>query len=724
MIPFFASAIGFFFAFTSDEKYISAAQLATGITTRSDLPLGDDSYNFRESEIKFNNMLQMLKSNQVVSLVSYKLLLHDLESSDSFNVITEDESDLQLSDPTEFAKLASHLRMKLDSMQVLSNFDEYDRKIFRLMRRYQYDHISLKEMLIIERIKFTDYILISCLTKSPKLSAFIVNELSKEFIRFNAINNLETSDVSVRFFGNLVSQKKKELDEKNQALKEFKASNLVSNYQVQGQAQEQQLKYYEDLKEQEERKIRQTKISINDLEKRISRIQAESTNSELIGEANQKLLKMRNQIQDMNQRYIESGSSNQVLIDSLTNLRREYQLEANRVNSLTKDTKPMQQALMELNEQVSDLNLALEISESALSSIDFKIRTLRTDKFDFASKEVIIDDLQREVDVASNEYISAQERYNSARNKAMAVGSSVKQVMVGQPAYGPESKHVILITLLSGIASFSICVLLIVGFILLDSSIKTPGGFKRATDLKLAGLINNLKATNEDSLDMNEIFKTHKQNEFAIFQNLLRGLRYEIEASRGKIFLFTSTKQGEGKTFSIISLAFSISLINKKILIIDTNFKNNKLTKLLSKQNETIQEKLPIIKLTDLALQGQWNWNSSGGLITPTIYNGIDKIESKASSKSAAEILLEKDFGALLNEVSRYYDYIFMEGAALNDHSDTKELESYADVVIPVFSAKSSLKQMDFESIEYLKTLGPKLFGSILNRVDSEDLKY
>jgi hypothetical protein len=120
---------------------------------------------------------------------------------------------------------------------------------------------------------------------------------------------------------------------------------------------------------------------------------------------------------------------------------------------------------------------------------------------------------------------------------------------------------------------------------------------------------------------------------------------------------------------------------------------------------------------------GQWDESTRSSLITPTIYRHIDKIESKPSTKSAAEILLERDFGALLKEISNYYDYIFMEGAALNDNSDTKELEFYVDMIVPVFSAKSSIKQADQESIEYLEGLRDKLFGSILNKVDTKDLK-
>jgi len=721
VVPLVASAVGFFYAYTAEEFYKSSAQIATGITIPNDMSLEDDAFNFRESEIKFNNLLQMLKSDQVVGLVSYKLLLHDLSIQQPFRQNSNPEDDPILTNQDELSKLKTYVGNKLDSMHVLSNFNEYDKQVIRILRHYGYDHFSLKKTLSIERIRSTDYVLISSATESPLLSAFIANQLCQEFIRFNGLNSLESSDESVKFFGNLVSQKKKELDEKSQALKEFKSINSVSDFQSESQSHEEQIIQYENLKEQEASKIRQLRISIKNVEDRLDKLRMESTDSETIRQGNQRILSLREQIQILNQRYIDSGSSRQVLMDSLLILRREYQLETDRVNNMLLNSKPSQQAITELEDHYNELNLSFKIAESALSSIEFKLRTLRAGKMNFTSKEATIGDLQREVDVASSEYISAQERYNSARNKAMAAGSSIKQVMVAQPAFGPESNNTLIITLLSWFSSFAICALVILIFEFLDSSLKTPAIFKRTTELKLAGTLNYIAEFEKGIPALNEIFNLKKDADSIAFQHLLRSLRFEFESSKKKVFLFTSTKPKEGKTFAIIALSYSLSLMHKKILIVDTNFKNNQLSKLLSQSIK--HELIESHKSTQLMISEKWDDQTKHSLITPTAYPFVDKIESKASAKSAAEILLEKDFGALLAEVSSFYDYIFLEGAALNDHSDTKELEAYADMIVPVFSAESTIKQADKQSIEYLRSNGTKLFGAILNKVATKDLK-
>jgi Mrp family chromosome partitioning ATPase len=96
---------------------------------------------------------------------------------------------------------------------------------------------------------------------------------------------------------------------------------------------------------------------------------------------------------------------------------------------------------------------------------------------------------------------------------------------------------------------------------------------------------------------------------------------------------------------------------------------------------------------------------------------------SGGGHESPAEILSGRDFGTLITTLSDSFDYVLLEGAAMNEYSDTKELIKYSDKVVAVFSADSSVKQLDRESIQYFKSLGKKFGGSVLNRVDTKDFK-
>jgi len=72
--------------------------------------------------------------------------------------------------------------------------------------------------------------------------------------------------------------------------------------------------------------------------------------------------------------------------------------------------------------------------------------------------------------------------------------------------------------------------------------------------------------------------------------------------------------------------------------------------------------------------------------------------------------------------LTAYYDYILLEGAALNEHSDSKELSKYAEGIIAVFSADTTINQLDKESIQFLNGSGDQFLGSLLNKVEEESI--
>ncbi len=86
------------------------------------------------------------------------------------------------------------------------------------------------------------------------------------------------------------------------------------------------------------------------------------------------------------------------------------------------------------------------------------------------------------------------------------------------------------------------------------------------------------------------------------------------------------------------------------------------------------------------------------------------------------EILPKGNLLENIHQVAGDYDYILLEGASLNRHADSKELSKYADAIIAVFSATTTIKEADKDSIKFLKSTHEKLLGAVLNKVDKDNL--
>jgi succinoglycan biosynthesis transport protein ExoP len=255
--------------------------------------------------------------------------------------------------------------------------------------------------------------------------------------------------------------------------------------------------------------------------------------------------------------------------------------------------------------------------------------------------------------------------------------------------------------------------LLIILLDLVDGSLKTPSVFLRNTRLKLLGPVNHVDLRKKDVASLFDVNGNKNKDEQILFIENIRKLRFEIEQTGKKIFLFTSNKIGEGKTTLMEALANSFSLTRKKILIIDSNFSNNSLTQKFDAKPS----------LEKFSVNGERNaYEKFEEIKSETRIPYVEIVGCNYGNYTPSEILPKNNLLDNLKAIAENYDYVFIEGAALNTHSDSKELSKYADGIISVFSARSVLRQTDKESIQFLKHTGNKYVGAVLNEVQAENI--
>jgi len=273
---------------------------------------------------------------------------------------------------------------------------------------------------------------------------------------------------------------------------------------------------------------------------------------------------------------------------------------------------------------------------------------------------------------------------------------------------------------MAGAVTFMTVIVIIIFLVYVDSSIRTPIIFSKAVGLKLISMVNFMNLKNKTMKDIvaghiKEEDKLEKKRN-NVFRESIRKLRYEIETSGKQIFLFTSTKKGQGKTTLIQALSYSLSMSRKKILIIDTNFSNNDLTVQL--QADPVLEKISNDTNSKSLIEKIRFFSKNIGSEMGEVY----VIGSEGGDYTPSEVLPRENLLSYLHHLVNEFDYIFLEGPPLNDFSDSKELIQYVDGIVAVFSAVHVIKQIDKESIRFLKDLNGKFTGSVLNMIDLENI--
>ena len=370
----------------------------------------------------------------------------------------------------------------------------------------------------------------------------------------------------------------------------------------------------------------------------------------------------------------------------------------------------------DLFEKKVQAQLEFADAQERIKTIESDLAELELKQTGLVSDDAVIKNLESEIQIAQKDYELMQARFQKESLSFKDTYEPIKILEHARVPEKPESKMKMVLSAFAGVVGGILSTVMIFLMAFFDTSINSANKFRKFAGVDLMGTLNKVKT---QELDLKSLFSSNGQNkQLDTFKESLRNLRYAIENSEGNKFLFTSTKKQEGKTFLIVTLAHAMSIKSKKILIIDTNFKNNTLTQMSKK---TLQD-----NLLNTQLIGENNLDSefiSKSINSQFNLDNVDIIGNKGTYQSPSEVFAGKDFKKFVDGLTEHYDYIFFEGAPLNNYSDTKELVHYVDKVIAVFAAESDIKELDKNSITYLRNLGHKFLGGILNKMDLKELK-
>ncbi|SEW50319.1 exopolysaccharide transport family protein [Chitinophaga arvensicola] len=703
-----AVAAAFGLTMNQNRLYKSVAQMATGFTTTDVVKLKDENFNIYEIDVKFNNVTEALQSYKVLSMLSYTMMLHDLENPQkAYRHLTSEEKKEPGFKNLNVPKAIEILKNKYKTETLLSSYDPEERKIQEALKVYKYDLETMRKQLYVGRVQRTDYIDIQYRSIEPELAAYAVNQLITEFFRNNESSRAQQNVQSIETLSKLADQKREELNDKLGKVKTLGSLDVS----LESTSKLSQISNFENKLADENSSLNVATMALQQINAKIAEMDKSNAQaSSATTSANAELSNLRNQKNAAYNEYVNKGSNDQELYAKYNKLKADYNAKLSSMASAAPATGTVSKA--DLIQRKSDLEVQISSARQNVAAYQQNIRSLNSQVGAAASRGATNVALQKEVDMAQQEYENIKGRYDAAMNNKVAPQDNFRQTLYGQPAVEPEPSKRLIILGLSGVCMFIFCCILVIVQEYIDVSIKTPSHFQRAIDLKLLSVINkvNLKKSSLNAVFANEHTKNIPE---AVFRENLRKLRFEIESSNAKIFLVTSARPGEGKSTIIKALAHSLSLSKKKVLLIDTNFSHNTLT-----QQFEASPSLESFAFPD----NRYNFEAVKSIIKSTDIEGVDIIGCEGGDYTPAEILGEHNLLVYLKDLANEYDYILLEGAALNQRADTKELLAYTDSIISIVSATSTIKQTDKDSIQFLQSLNGKFTGAVLNYVQFDNM--
>ncbi|MFK7771526.1 MAG: AAA family ATPase [Saprospiraceae bacterium] len=722
IFPMIITALAtYFFVDRQAEVYDAKASIPTGIVEFTGINMNENSpfVQKMQVEISFANLISFITTNKTTRFLSYELLVHDI-LADS----TTSDPPFKKINPSDFGysqadleALAGVLQGRIDTLN--SALDEEADRIYRkVAKAYKYDVDYLKrEKFYVKRDGETDALEIKYVDENPRACSFAVNQFCKILKPYHQLAQSKGDLETYYKFERLAQTRGNTLQGLEKELENYKSGKGILNISIQSEETLNQIANLEAELEEANRKVNANRTIIKNLGSYLNdndRYKLETKSGNILN--SKAIINLDARIKKLNDQYISSGQQDNNLKSQieLAKVARDQQIKRIAKEQSKDDPGTMDQDDEFLSKRVT-AESELTLAQETILSVNNELDKLRGQRNAFINDEAYTRNLEEKIEIERKKYKSTVDRVNESEFKTISSNFKLEPLDWADTPEDPIPDNKYLMAGFAGLLTATLATVLLFLLALFDLSLNTPNQFNKFTNLNLIGSLNKVKDSN---LDLKQLFASFSDNtNLENFKESLRKLRYAFEESDASTFLITSTKEGEGKTFLILTLAYTLTLKDKKILLIDTNFKNNTLTRM---SNEKIQDNLLHTRLIgENNLADQFEAKKINNMFN---LDNVDIIGNRGTSHSPSEFFAGRDFQNFISDLKENYDYIFLEGASLNKYSDTRELVRFADKIVAVFSAESEIKDIDKESIDYLLSKEDKFFGSVLNKIDLKNM--
>lgn len=197
------------------------------------------------------------------------------------------------------------------------------------------------------------------------------------------------------------------------------------------------------------------------------------------------------------------------------------------------------------------------------------------------------------------------------------------------------------------------------------------------------------------------------------FRNVRSSLRFSPLANAAKTIGITSAIPGDGKTTCAVNLAICLAQIEKgRTLLIDADMRKMNVHKYFKMENGPGVSEV---------LSGQ---ERLAKCIIPTDVPNLDILRAGAIPPNPGELILSENFKIMLDEASKMYQRIIIDTSPVLATDDALSLSPVLDGVIFIVKAKQTSLRFVDKSMAMLKQRGTKIFGLVLNQIDSSSARY
>lgn len=198
--------------------------------------------------------------------------------------------------------------------------------------------------------------------------------------------------------------------------------------------------------------------------------------------------------------------------------------------------------------------------------------------------------------------------------------------------------------------------------------------------------------------------------------NLLRtNLMFSTKRNdrNARVIGITSSVHGEGKSLTIINLAYSLAESGRKVILIECDLRL-----------PTLRKKLGINKSNGLSNLLAGMNSEKATLHKDVLISGLDVVQAGDIPPNPSELLGSKAFTNLIDNVSSSYDVVLLDLPPIGEVSDALVVSKVTDGLIVVVRNDYTISSdLDF-TLRQCELVGAKVIGFVYNGAASKTKRY
>lgn len=498
--------------------------------------------------------------------------------------------------------------------------------------------------------------------RNPVLAADMLNAIIAEYRIFDKDQKGLAAAQTIEFVDEQMTKLAEKVKYSEQLLEEYKVGKSILNI--------------EDNKNIAYQKLR-------DLEVQKNLINIQSIAIDLLEE------QIKNNKETLTLNFTLDGTEDKLMSELVNQLNTMFNERIKKQSLYADNAAPIQEIDRQIEEAKKAITLNIKASRDrnnrTVKYIDKQLATAKDELKLIPSAERDLINLERDFEINQKVYSYLQEKRLEASIAKSAIMPSSNVIDPAIPNYGAISPNRNSVYTTAFVISLLIGVGLILLARVLNQRIFDKETVETITNVPIIGVIRNFPG----SIDKNSSQILSLSNPKSMFSESVRSVRTNLSfiASdiASKMICVTSEVSGEGKSFTVINLASTLSLINKKVVVIDGDLRKSKLHHTFRLKNDW--------GLTSY-LSNQCDVDK---IIHQTHVENLSFIPAGPMPPNPSELLYSERMRQLMKELKERFDYVLVDTAPIGLVSDAIPLVRTSD--INIFVLRSGVSSYNAASI-------------------------